>query len=291
MAGLLMERLFDSPSFVDVSIALDDPTIYQNLQQVGGAQPDYLMWGEQPHSPYYVVECKGSQTNSSTSIDQLRRGLEQVPSLVFGAGARPVLTMVIATHLGQDATTVFVLDPPGDDPRDPISPGSGEHEKISEKTGERTWKIANVEKFERRTQLSQESELLKWAGLFNQAQQRDRELSRRESQVTLPDFELENRRTDLGTYRGRSSPLFPELGYGNPANAGRLPLFPEEGYRNLTLFMGVEEDLLARTVEKSLEFRDVARGVQERVSRVNLRETSPYQSLGRDGTCMIVEGI
>lgn len=274
MAGLVLEELFNAPFFVDVSIALDDPDVYQGVQQVGEVQPDYLMWGEEPQSPYFVVECKGCQTSSSESMNQLRRGLEQVPSLVFGAGARPVVTLVAATNLGEDRTTIFVLDPPGDDPGDTDAPSPNEREKVSKRTGERTWKIPSTAEFERRTQLSQESELLKWAGQFNQALQRDVELSREEPQLRLPDFALETRRTDLGVYRGRLSPLFPEL-----------------GHRNLTLFTGVQQELLATTMERSAAFRNVARAIQEQLSHANLRETSPYQSLSRNGTCMIVEGV
>ena len=86
MAGLLLEQLFNASSSVDVSVALNDPAVYQGVQQAGETQPDYLMWGEDPESPYYVVECKGCQTTSSTSMDQLRRGLEQVPSLILVRG-------------------------------------------------------------------------------------------------------------------------------------------------------------------------------------------------------------
>lgn len=274
MAGLVMEQLFNAPFFVDVSVALDDPAVYQNVRQAGEAQPDYLMWGEDPQSTYFVVECKGCQTTSSESMNQLRRGLEQVPSLVFGTGGRAVMTLVVATNLGEDRTTVFVLDPPGNDPDDTDAPSSNEREKVSKRTGERTWEIPNAAEFERRTQLSQESELLKWARLFNQALERDSELSHRGSQVRLPDFEPQTRITDLGTYRGRSTPLFPELGHGS-----------------LSLFTGVEEELLARIVERSAAVRRVARAIQEQVTHQNLRETSPYRSLSRNGTCMIVEGI
>ena len=70
MAGLLIEKFFDAGSFVDISIALDDPAAYQEIEREGDAQPDYLMWGDEDNSPYYVVECKGSQCNKNTSYDQ-----------------------------------------------------------------------------------------------------------------------------------------------------------------------------------------------------------------------------
>ena len=44
--------------------------------------------------------------------------VEQVPSIVIGAGPRPVVTIVVATCMLEDRTEVFVLDPPPDPPDD-----------------------------------------------------------------------------------------------------------------------------------------------------------------------------
>lgn len=63
MAGLVVERLFNAAQFVDVSVALRDPGLYQDVRAAATTQPDYLMWNAQPGTPYFVVECKGSQTN------------------------------------------------------------------------------------------------------------------------------------------------------------------------------------------------------------------------------------
>jgi hypothetical protein len=274
LAGLLLEQFFNAPSFVDVSVALNDPNVYQNIQQIGDAQPDYLMWGADPQSPYYVVECKGCQTNSSTSMDQLRRGLEQVPSLVFGAGTRPVVTLVVATFMANERTTVYVLDPPSDDASDSHRPRRPQDDKVSERIGKRSWRITNPAEFEKRTQLSKESELLKWAGQFNKALERDRYLTRRETIPTMQDFDLDTRETNIATYKGCWWPLFSEL-----------------GYQKLRLFTGVEEELLARVVEASPEVRGAAKAIQDRVSERRLHQESPYESLSSNGTCMIVEGL
>jgi hypothetical protein len=274
MAGLLLEQLLNAPSFVDVSVALNDPNVYQNVQQVGEAQPDYLMWGTDPQSPYYVVECKGCQTNSSTSMDQLRRGLEQIPSLVFGAGTRPVVTLVVATFMANERTTVYVLDPPDDDTSDPHPPHRPDDEKVSERIGERSWRITNPGEFEKRTQLSRESELLKWAGQFNKSLARDKYLTRRDIVPTMQDFDLETRKTNIASYKGCWWPLFSEL-----------------GYQKLRLFTGVEEELLARIAEASPEVHAASKAIQDRVSERGLRQEFPYESLSRNGTCMIVDGV
>ncbi len=274
MAGLLVEQFFNAPSFVDVSVALNDPTLYQDVQQVADAEPDYLMWGEDPASPYYVVECKGCQTNSSTSMDQLRRGLEQVPSLIFGAGARAPVTLVIATCMEEDRTTVYVLDPPNDDPTNPHPPDNSQRKKVSERTDKRTWRITDPEAFERRTQLAKESELLKWAGQFSKALDRDARLAPMEHPPKLQDFDLDIRRTNIASYRGYLQPLFPQL-----------------GYPQLRLFTGVEEELLASIQEGSATVRETAKAIQDRVAEQKLNLESPYESLSRNGTCMIIEGL
>jgi len=142
MAGLLIETFFGAGSFVDMSIALNDPTRFQDIEQEGDAQPDYLMWGDIDNSPYYVVECKGTQSDRNTSYDQMRRGLEQVPSIVIGAGPRPVVTIVVATCMLEDRTEVFVLDPPPGPPDD-NDPEKESSERVSERTGKRTWRIHN----------------------------------------------------------------------------------------------------------------------------------------------------
>lgn len=105
-----MEDLLGAGAFVDISVALDDPGAYQGIDREGSAQPDYLMWGERWDSPYFVVECKGTQSSESKSFDQLRRGLEQVPSVVLGAGPRPIITAVIATCMTDEGTKVFLLE-------------------------------------------------------------------------------------------------------------------------------------------------------------------------------------
>ena len=135
-AGLVLEDRFGAEEAVDISIALGEPQNYQNFAQTGGTQPDYLMWSEAPTSPYFVVECKGSQTKQSTSIDQIRRGLEQVPSIVFGTGTRDVITLVIATCLQGQGTTIFIVDPPPGESEPPDRSKNKSDDKVSESLSE-----------------------------------------------------------------------------------------------------------------------------------------------------------
>jgi hypothetical protein len=159
--GLLMERFFDAGTVIDISAALLNPAPYQNVVQSGSAQPDYLMWDPTPNTPYYVVECKGCQTSRDATMGQIRRGLEQVPSLVIGAGGRRVVTLVIASHMQASRTTVYIIDPP-DIPSD--EKRTGEREPPTERISKNTWRINNPEEFARTVQSTSDAKLLNWSG-------------------------------------------------------------------------------------------------------------------------------
>ncbi|MGA7314343.1 MAG: hypothetical protein WBX22_10255 [Silvibacterium sp.] len=275
-AGLILEEEFDAAQFADVSIALGDPQIYQDIRQRGGTQPDYLMWGADPNSPYYVVECKGSQTSRSTSFDQMRRGLEQVPSIVFGAGPRQVMTLVIATCMEEKRTTVFIVDPPPDERYH--NKGDDDSDNVSERTGEWSWRIPNPEAFAKRTWVTQESSLLKWAGQYEDAARRDIELEpwRERPHVIPQNAPRAEVRTDVGTFIGTRNIAFPEL-----------------GQRNIQIFTGVEEELFANLTERNPRAEEVAQNDQVRFrgERQRVRRESPFSSISPNGTCMIVEGL
>jgi hypothetical protein len=274
MGGLLMESFFGAGSFVDISIALNDPAAYQGIQQDGDAQPDYLMWGNGPDSPYYVVECKGTQTSRAMSHYQMRRGLEQVPSVVLGAGPRQVMTVVVATCLLGNRTEVLVLDPPPDKPDDKRHAEEAS-ERVSERTGERSWRISNAQAFHERTIVAEESNLLKWAGQYQTAVGRDRRLERLQPELlVMPNAPLETKRTNVGNFRGIEQPLFPALG------------------RNLRIFTGVEEDLLESLIQDrprtQIDGAQVRRAGLERQPPDHLPATT---SVSRSGSCMIIDGF
>jgi hypothetical protein len=271
MAGLVVERLFRAGQFIDVSVALRDPVLYQDIRAASSAQPDYLMWSAQAGSPYFVVECKGSQTTLSTTMGQLRRGMEQVPSLVFGAGARQVTTLVIATLLRKSGAIVYVLDPP--------DPPEKEEEPHSERIDKRTWRITDAERFVRRSWGGRRSQLLRWAGQFESAARIDAELAFRPVAVgSLPNQDLERRVLSGVPFLGRSTPLFPEL--GEPA---------------LQTFTGVFEDLLHAALEAPDDAERIAADAEPRLAEgeegVAAGRREGHVSIGSDGTCLVVEGL
>jgi hypothetical protein len=232
------------------------------------------MWSEADNSPHYVVECKGTQCNRGESYNQLRRGLEQVPSVVLGAGPRQVVTMVVATCLLDSGTDIFVLDPPPDKPDDNY-PGK-ESEKVSERTCKRSWRIRNHEAFQERILIPEESNLLKWAGQYQTANIRDRQLERVQPELLeMRNAPLETKETNVGVFRGIEQTLFPEL-----------------GARNLRLFTGVEEGLLESFMQEPQRGQPDARHVERRRLQREAPEHLPFNtSVSRTGSCMIIEGL
>lgn len=267
--GLLLERLFNSGLAIDISEALQNPGQYQNVVQSGTAQPDYLMWDPAPNSPYYVVECKGCQTNRDAAMNQIRRGLEQVPSLVFGAGGRPTMSLVVASHMQASRTTVYIIDPPDTPP--PDEEERGDREPISEQVRKNTWKINNSEQFARIARSTKEAKLLNSVGQFDSAARVLASIRRtRLHTETGVDLPLTRRRIGDIYYEGHHLPFLPEL--GNP---------------RLHIFTGVQEDVLARAKTTAGEV-DHGQGNMWVDTDVN---RDPNVSIGADGTCLLVEGL
>ncbi len=274
-AGLAMERLFNTDAWVDVSIAIDDPQRFQMLRRASRLQPDFLMWKDQPDQPYYVVECKGSQSGLSVSMDQIRRGLEQVPSLRFGAG-RPVHRLVVATLLQGSSTTLFVIDPEDEETDEERArrKAAETSERISEKVNDNAWFIPNEERFENRVTDARSIQLLNWAGQYRSAAAIEAQADDTpEHRIQLEDRPVTQFRNEDLIFEGYTVPFYPEL-LGSGVN----------------LFVGVEQETLevARRARPLLRttLRDRTEGLQAGQQR-----GGNLVSVGLSGTCLAIEGL
>jgi hypothetical protein len=113
----VMHRFLGGVAYLDVDVALRNPQIAQNmgihaLVQSGEAKPDYIF--AVGNGGFAIVESKGTQSGRSTSFEQIRRGLEQVPSIAFADGTHAD-EYVIATSITDQATIIYVIDPPGNE--------------------------------------------------------------------------------------------------------------------------------------------------------------------------------
>jgi len=154
VAAVLLGDYLNAPFVADVSVAMNDPLWPIDLQF--NTSPDYLFF-DNSQTNLFIVECKGTQTTRSASLDQLCRGTEQVPSLVFNDGKTPP-ALIVATLLSDDGTSVFVLDPPGDEDY------LGDHLEKPERLSQRRWKVRDDKEFARATRLISQAKLLSYPG-------------------------------------------------------------------------------------------------------------------------------
>ena len=150
IAAVIMERYFNAPQAADVSIVAKERILPVEL--AGPASPDYLFWDD-AGSEFYVVECKGTRCSRNVTLDQLRRGTEQVPSLRFSDGRQPPTALVIATRLTGRQTEVLILDPPQDEDEsaDLIVPADGD------------WAIRDPQEFKRVVETTSQLKTLGYA--------------------------------------------------------------------------------------------------------------------------------
>lgn len=105
----VMENFYDARSSSDVTVALRNQMIPGRRRQYT-TSPDYLFRDGQGN--YFVVECKGTRQSRKPMLTQLRRGLEQVPSLVFPTRQQQPVRLVIGARLARRSIEVYIIDPP-----------------------------------------------------------------------------------------------------------------------------------------------------------------------------------
>src|SRR5690606_37775022 len=118
-------------------------------------------------------------------------------SLVFTDG-RQATSLVVATHLRTDGTTVYIIDPPPDEDRDHKESPSG-----AKRTSERGYEIRNTEQFSRSTRLLSEAKLLSFGGseeaAFGKLQQAGVSA---EGFTGRPTREIATAESDIGVFIG-----------------------------------------------------------------------------------------
>lgn len=210
-AGLLMEQLFGASKTVDIQFALADPGQYFDVtRRPSSRMPDYLMWV--PNGPVYIVECKGCQTSRSAVINQLRRGMEQVPTIEIPNTLTPQL--VIATHLRKSGTTVYVLDPPSNDELEGLRPSKGVRRQ-----SEKAYVVEDTEAFRAKLRRGTNLQYLRWISQHATAAELESRVGYRPQNrpSELPNADLRTIETELGAFTGFATALAPELGYTGPS--------------------------------------------------------------------------
>jgi hypothetical protein len=244
MASYIMANYLGAPEPVDISAAVRNPAL--GLRKELTASPDYV-FSNPGRTTLYIVECKGSQTRRSAILDQLRRGTEQLPSIVSVNGAA-LPSLVIGTHLTRRQVEVLVIDPPGETPdREPPGetpdrdPPSEKPVEPVERTGKRAWRVKDQAQFFSGLERIHSAKILSFAGdpaagvrklPFNIPKERQRYIRDRRPTVRVE--------TDLGDFIGVISPV------------------PVEGPVRVEMFRGLNTDLRADHV--SLDPQRVTEG-------------------------------
>lgn len=256
-AGIVAERLLQAPEFVEVDFAVSNPQQFFGAKALERRRPDFLMWGA--GTPLFIVECKGSQKSRAGVVKQLRRGLEQLPSIDVGNLSK--VALVIATHLRNRETVVHVIDP-DDEPRQTSGKRRAVDETIDQ-IGSKEFSVSNPERFAQKLRVGVDLMRLRWTGQHATADAVERKITGRTEPRDVANAPLERLQTDLGPFLGTSSALAPELGRGGPR-----------------LFRGVQEEFLSQS---------------EPLTPSDLKEDRTQKdvrfSAGANGTCLSVLGL
>jgi hypothetical protein len=189
MAAVLLGTYLNAPMAADVSTAIDDPAWPIDLQYA--TSPDYLFF-DSTQANLFVVECKGTQTSRSASLDQLRRGTEQVPSLTFNDGRTPP-SLIVATYLSKDATHILIVDPPAND----------EHPEKPERVSQREWRVRSDKEFTIAVRQISEAKVLAFAGAYGAAAGKlERARVRVPGAPSSVQPDLVTAENEFGTFRG-----------------------------------------------------------------------------------------
>ncbi len=220
MAYYIMMNYFRTSHAVDVSVALE--TNKWNIVQRYPVSPDYLFF-DNPAGPVYIVECKGNQTSYSASLNQLRRGTEQVPSITFADGRRSN-SLVIATCMLNQETKIYIVDPPDKEESDWIE--ANKESWQSQRDSKNQWRINNDKQFVSDLRLISRAKLFSFCGVYREALSQLPSNTQKYWTRFLPEQPLiERATTNQGHFRG----------FANQFNT-------MDGLR-ATFFRGIQEEL------------------------------------------------
>jgi len=275
IASCIIERYFGGLNPIDVQIALQNHVI-SGLSSQYTTSPDYIF--NQINGDLIIVECKCTQSGDRRSLSQLRRGTEQLPSLVFPSNQK-TLALVVGTRLSQSDTLVNLIDPPD------VPESKGDYKKII---------IQNEEEFLEELNLTQISNLYLYSGAtikagefvpFPKTKSLIEKLPQRDSppeEIFIPELEqkylgISNQFKSLGdvhqinVFQGLSENVYRLLESRNMESVNQ-----EAGiqYQNIKSYSN-QVDNTENKIEDSIP---IIKAKEENELRV--------YSLGKDGTCL-----
>ncbi len=196
MARYLMVNIFNARNHFN-TLAAFDCGLFGATPQLKG-HPDFIFFDDFSKN-IYVVECKGNQSSYSATIDQIRRGAEQVPAVKLGTGIISQ-SLVIATYISNKETSIYILDPPVSDNME------GKDESF-------TLEVKNEKGYHKSAELLNRSKLLTYAGLDEDAfSQLPDQLKESTSSFPRRKIEPSTVETRWGDYIGSSESIIDSAG-------------------------------------------------------------------------------
>ena len=191
--------------------------------------------------------------------------------------ARQVERLVVATLLQATNTTVFVIDPEDEEtPEEREKRINAEHSKAtSEKLSDNVYFIPDPEHFEEKATDARSAQLLNWAGQYRSAATVEAriEIAPRTRNV-LEDRPVTTK--EVGEFR---------------FDGFRVPLFPELGVQNLTLFIGLEHEVLETAKRDRADVRTAVGSRRAPLRVLQRTHDTGRVSVGPSGTLLAIEGI
>lgn len=279
--AFLMENFYNAPSPMDVEVVLRNQSI-PRLQRlsVRSPLPDYLFRDLQGN--YYVVECKGTRQSRTPMLKQLRRGLEQVPCLIFPSGQQPV-RLVIGARLSKRTIEVYIIDPPA------IADEFSENGKKKQQI----YIVKDIEQFEKDVESMRRANLFLFVGVTGKAIE------------ALPHIE-EKEKLSRGPIIKEPQARVQSEEIGQEFLGTRQPIKISSGNERVTIFQGIsaevyhniEENDLSSAEDAGLEIykraKDISRETNRRETASTTISSTAPQSVrvdvfSRDGSMLRIE--
>ena len=250
MAYYLMTNYFDTNEVIDVSEALKNQS-WNVFKQHSGSS-DFIFFNES-FKQVYIVECKGNQTSYDTMLNQIRRGTEQVPSIIFQDGRRSI-SIVVATCMLQNGTKIYVIDPPNgeNDNQFEYSDDFSKDDRIFQAK----WLVDDDEEFAMDSRLLGRAKMLNFAGIESEAlAQLPLDVQNYWKRFARTQIKTERLQTEVGRYVGvreifstieglrlelfrgileelQESFFVPQVDQTQRIKRGKEPIVPAESYVN-----------------------------------------------------------
>lgn len=174
------------PQPVSIAVRKQNPS---GIRLKYNTSPDYIF--KSSGGGYIVVECKGTITGKQTTINQLGRGREQIPSVTIGSSQ--TLGLITGACMMKNHTTVFIIDPP---------------EKEDFGSDENKFFISNPEQFDKELETMYAADQLRFAGLDELAQRIISPITMQKDEVIYDRKLSIVKRETIDTFNGISSPDF-----------------------------------------------------------------------------------